>query len=411
MVWPVPERDRDPGAGADSLGSMSAQLTVADVVTVLERHYPTASAQSWDSVGLIAGDPEAPVRRVHLAVDPTREVAREAVGAGADLLVTHHPLFLRGTSSVAATTPKGRTVHELVRAGCALYNAHTNADAAHDGVAHALADLVGLTGTVPIEPAETGPLDTLVTFVPRSHTAAVLDALAQAGAGRVGDYERCAFTTGGTGTFRPLPGAAPAIGTVGRTEVVAEDRLELVLPRHRREAVLRALRASHPYEEPALSLIELAPEPARTGIGRIGELSEPVTLRRFAEHVAEVLPATPAGLRVSGDPEAIVSRVAVSGGAGDSLLGTVRRLGAEVFLTADLRHHPASEAREEGLPYLIDATHWASEWPWLPRAADLLTSAARRRGADLDVHVSTLITDPWSLHLGHGRISDEGERS
>lgn len=378
---------------------MPTSLTVADVVAALEEQYPAGTAQSWDAVGLVAGDPHAPVRRIHLAVDPTLAVAREAIEAGADLLVTHHPLYLRGTTTVAATTPKGRTVHELIRSGCALYVAHTNADAAAEGVAEALADLLGLTEQRPIEPLSSPSLDTLVTFVPIDAAAGVLDALATAGAGRVGDYERCAFTADGTGTFRPLDGAHPAIGGVGETVEVAERRLEVVLPRSRRAAVLAALRTAHPYEEPAYSLIELAEEPARTGIGRIGRLPEPVTLRDLSASVARALPGTPAGIRVSGDLDATVGVVAVSGGSGDSLLGAVQRLGADVFLTADLRHHPASESRELGLPYLIDATHWASEWPWLPRAADVLRRAALARNVDLDVHVSTLVTDPWTLHL------------
>lgn len=374
-------------------------LTVADVVAVLEEHYPPRTAQDWDAVGLVAGDPAAAVTSVILAVDPTEEVVAEALDRGADLLLTHHPLYLRGTSSVAATDPKGRVVHRLVTGGCALYAAHTNADAAADGVSQALADLLGLTGTAPVEPLDAPALDTLTTFVPRDHTAAVLDALAAAGAGRLGDYERAAFHSPGTGTFRPLPGAHPAVGQVGAVEEVAEDRLEMVLPRERRAAVLAALRQAHPYEEPAHSLVAQAPVPAATGTGRIGRLPEAMTLRAFAELVARVLPATAQGIRVGGALDAEVRTVAVCGGSGDSLLGRVRSLGADVYLTADLRHHPASEHLAGGRPFLVDATHWASEWPWLPRAAEVLRAAALARGARLDLHVSTLVTDPWAVHL------------
>ena len=383
-------------------------LTLADVVDLLEQHYPPTTAEDWDAVGLVVGDPAEPVRTVLLAVDPTEEVAAEALALGADLLVTHHPLYLRGTSSVAATTPKGRVVHALATGGCALYTAHTNADAAADGVAQALADLLDLEGTTPIDPLPGDRLDTLVTFVPREATTAVLDALADAGAGRLGDYERAAFTSPGTGTFRPLPGANPTIGAVGDVEEVAEDRLEIVLPRHRREAVLTALRQAHPYEEPAFMLVAQATAGASTGTGRIGRLPTPTTLRAFAGRVAEVLPATPQGIRVGGDLDAQVSTVAVCGGAGDSLLGRVRALGADVYLTADLRHHPASEHLAGGRPYLVDATHWASEWPWLPRAAEVLRSGAAADGTRLDVHVSTLVTDPWDLHLAQQHSSEPG---
>lgn len=378
-------------------------LLLADVVSVLEGHYPPATAEDWDAVGLVVGDPAAPVRSVVLAVDPTEEVAQEALDRGADLLITHHPLYLRGTSTVAATDPKGRVIHELIRGGCALYTAHTNADAAADGVNEALADLLGLVETRPIVPHPGPALDTLVTFVPRESSAAVLDALAAAGAGRLGDYERAAFLSPGTGTFRPLEGATPAIGSVGTTEEVAEDRLEMVLPRPRRAAVLAALREAHPYEEPAFTLLAQPDPGAPTGTGRIGRLPAPVALGEFARQVAQALPPTPQGVRVGGDPDAEVSTVALCGGAGDSLLGRVRALGADVYLTADLRHHPASEHLAQGRPYLVDATHWASEWPWLPRAADVLRTAAAARDARLEVHVSTLVTDPWTLVLEGAR--------
>ncbi|MHB1288934.1 Nif3-like dinuclear metal center hexameric protein [Georgenia sp.] len=374
-------------------------LCLADVVEMLESHYPPATAADWDAVGLVAGDPDAAVETVLLAVDPTAEVVAEALALGADLLITHHPLYLRGTSTVAATTPKGRVVHRLIAGGCALYAAHTNAAAATDGGADAVAELLGLREVRPLEPLPGTELDTLVTFVPRTHTARVVDALAAAGAGRLGDYDRAAFVSPGTGTFRPLPGAEPAVGTVGEVTEVAEDRIEMVLPRGRRAAVLEALRAAHPYEEPALTLTAQPGEPADVGTGRIGHLPEPMTLRAFAELVAQRLPATAQGIRVGGDLDAQVCAVALCPGAGDSLLARTRALGADVYLTADLRHHPAAEHLAGGRPYLVDATHWASEWPWLPRAARVLRAAAQARGARLDLHVSTRVTDPWNLHV------------
>ncbi|SDQ04219.1 Nif3-like dinuclear metal center hexameric protein [Quadrisphaera sp. DSM 44207] len=381
---------------------MSPAPTVADVVAVLERLYPPRWAADWDRVGLVCGDPRAPVERILLAVDPTADVAAEAVAAGADLLLVHHPLLLRGVHSVAADTPKGRVVHDLVRAGCALYAAHTNADSARPGVSDALARVLGLTDLVPLSAAPSEPTDKLVVFLPREGAGALLDALAAAGAGGVGQYERVAWTTSGTGTFVPGPGADPAVGEVGRREQVAEERLEVVLPRARREAVLAALRAAHPFEEPAFDVLELAPWSAPRGLGRVGVLERPVSLRAFAQVVADALPATAGGVRASGDPDALVERVAVCGGAGDGLLGAARASGADVLVTADLRHHPASEAREAaggGPPYLVDVAHWASEWPWLNGAAERLSAALAERGASVTTTVSQRRTDPWTFHV------------
>ncbi|WNB84512.1 Nif3-like dinuclear metal center hexameric protein [Cellulomonas sp. ATA003] len=197
---------------------------------MLERRYPPRTAESWDAVGLVAGDPAQPVRRVLLAVDPTAAVVDEAIAWGADLLVTHHPLLLRPVHSVAATTFKGAMVHRLTRAGVALHVAHTNADAADGGVAHALAEAVGLVDLEPLVALPGEPVDKHVVFVPEPQAEAVLDAMADAGAGRIGNYSRAAWLASGTGTFLPGPGAQPAIGAPGVVEHVAETRVEMVAP-------------------------------------------------------------------------------------------------------------------------------------------------------------------------------------
>ncbi len=363
---------------------MSAPL--ADVVGFLEDLYPPSLAEEWDAVGLVCGDPAAVVRRVLFAVDPIEVVVDEVVAGGFDLLVTHHPLWLRGTTSVAATTPKGAVAHRLVAAGAALHVSHTNADIACPGVSDALAALFELRDVRPLSPRPQ-PLDKLVVFVPHDDAQPLVDALAAAGAGSLGSYERCAWTTPGTGTFRPLAGARPAVGAVGRVEEVPEMRVEMVLPRSRRGPVLQALRGAHPYEEPAYDLLELAALPGGLGLGRIGTLPAPVPLGELTERAARVLPATAWGVRAAGDPARPVSTLAVCGGAGDSLLGEAAA--ADAFLTSDLRHHPASEA-PSGLA-LLDAAHWATEWPWLADAAGRLAA-----GTTVETVVSTRVTDPWT---------------
>jgi dinuclear metal center YbgI/SA1388 family protein len=265
-----------------------AAWTLTDVIDVLEAAYPPARAESWDAVGLVCGDPAQPVEKVLFAVDPVAAVADEAVEWGADLIVVHHPLYLRGTTTVAATTPKGRLVHRLIKNDIALFTAHTNADVANPGVSDALARAVGLVGDlVPLQPF---------------------------------------------------------------------------------------------------------PDDPWRGLGRIGDLPEETTLGEFAARAAAGLPATAWGIRVAGDPGRRVSRVAVSGGAGDSLLATARAAGVDVFLTADLRHHPASEFVEAGGPALIDAAHWATEWPWLDSAASLLVA----KGVNVETRVSATVTDAWT---------------
>jgi dinuclear metal center YbgI/SA1388 family protein len=389
--------------------------TLADVVAALERRYPPRTAEPWDAVGLVAGDPGQPVRHVLFAVDPTAAVVDEAIAWGADLLVTHHPLLLRPVHGVAATTFKGAVLHRLIRAGVALHVAHTNADAADGGVADVLAEAVGLVELEPLVPLPGEPFDKHVVFVPEADADAVVDAMAAAGAGTIGDYSRAAFIGRGTGTFLPGPGARPAIGDVGVVEEVPEARVEMIAPRRLRTAVVAAMRAVHPYEEPANDVLELAAQPAATGTGRVGRLPEPLSLRAFGEQVATALPPTPQGVRLAGDLDALVERVAVVGGSGDSLFDAVRASGADAYLTADLRHHPASELRERaefeggasGRPFLVDVAHFASEWPWLERAARDLVADLSAGGTTVDTRVSTLRTDPWTARLA----SPEGSHS
>jgi dinuclear metal center YbgI/SA1388 family protein len=378
--------------------------TVGDVTAVLDSWFDPGWAESWDAVGTVCGDPAAPVRRVLLAVDPVRAVADEALGWQADLLVVHHPLLLRAVHSVATTTPKGRVVHDLVRGGCALHVCHTNADSPVGGVSEALAQALGLVDLEPLEPAAADGLDKLVVFVPHQSLEPVRAALIAAGAGSLGDYDSCTFTSTGVGSFRPLPGADPTIGRVGDVQHVAETRLETVLPRHRRAAVLAALRAAHPYEEPAFDLLAMVDLPGDRGSGRIGRLHRPVPLARFAQSVVDALPATASAARFAGDPDRTVERVAVCGGAGDFLLDTVRRSAADVYVTSDLRHHPVSELLEHaGLgqptPAIIDVPHMAAEWTWLPRLAQRLTATLAERDTTVEVRVSTVVTDPWTGHL------------
>ncbi|MFJ5223699.1 Nif3-like dinuclear metal center hexameric protein [Streptomyces sp. NPDC088400] len=314
---------------------------LSDVLAALDALWPPERAEQWDAVGTVCGDPDAPVTRVLFAVDPVQDIADEAVRLGADLIVTHHPLYLRGTTTVAASTFKGRVVHTLIKNDIALHVAHTNADTADPGVSDALAGALDLRIV--------GPL---------------------------------------------VPDPTDASG--------------------------------------------------RRGLGRICELDRPATLRDFAARVAHRLPATAQGIRIAGDLDALVRTVAVSGGSGDSLFDQVRAAGVDVFLTADLRHHPASEAVAQAVSQaaaqtgpsaaslvaspagspavslagsapsespqdsppprhsplgLIDAAHWATEWPWCEQAAAQLDEISDRHGWDLRVHVSKTVTDPWSAHL------------
>ncbi|MEV8338945.1 Nif3-like dinuclear metal center hexameric protein [Leucobacter sp. NPDC077196] len=268
---------------------------LADLRARAEELWPSGIAEAWDRVGLVSGSDSAPLRRVLLAVDAVDATVSEALEWQADALVTHHPLLLRGVHTLAEDTAKGALLARLIRGGCALLAAHTNADQPAGGVSAVIADRLGLRGSEPIVPHASDP---------------------------------------------------------------------------------------------------------SIGIGRVGDLPAAESLRAFATRVAAAMPETVSGARVSGDPDRRVQRVALLGGAGDSLLDHPVVRGADVYLTSDLRHHPAQEASElsavAGGPALVDVAHWASESLWLEGAAERLAAVL----PGVEFRVSGIRTDPWSFSVG-----------
>lgn len=266
--------------------------TVSEVNSAVESLWPLHGSESWDAPGLLVGDPAGAVSAIHLAVDAVSDTVDEAIARGADLLLVHHPLLLRGVTSVASDRYKGSLIAKLIKADCALIAAHTNADVVDNGTSGVFAAALGLLSLKPI-----------------------------------------------------------IVSTVNPDQ----------------------------------------------GIGRVGRLPIAVTLGEFAGQLARLLPATATGIRVSGEFHHPVETVALCGGAGDSLLGEPTVQGADVYVTSDLRHHPASESRENSLlsggPALIDVSHWASEWLWLDTAARELRAAL----PGVEVTVSELRTDPWDF--------------
>ena len=259
-------------------------------------------------------------------------------------------------------------------------------------------------------------LDKWVIFVPPENAQAVRTAVFAAGAGLIGDYSQCSWSVAGTGQFLPEDGASPAVGSVGAVERVVEDRVEVVAPARARRQVLSAMREAHPYEEPAFDIVALTAPPGDVGLGRIGSLSRPEPLSAFVSRVKAGLPHTSWGVRAAGDPDMLVSRVAVCGGAGDSLLGTAAAADVQAYVTADLRHHPADEHRRTSEVALIDVAHWASEYPWCGQAADVLRSAF---GAALSVvcapfapiHGTSTTTAGMTTHESRSRAAALAARS
>ncbi len=373
---------------------MSGSDTVADWTTLVHERYPPANAADWDNVGLQVGDPAWPVERVLVSLDVTTAVVEEAADGPPTLVVAHHPVLFRPLSALTPLTAAGRVALAAASAGVAVMAAHTNLDVARDGAgtSQPVADLLELADTRVLAPGlrEADEVK-LVVFVPPEAVDNVLDALSAAGAGVIGDYERCSFRTRGTGSFRPGSEANPYSGAVGEDASEDEFRLEMVVPRGRIGTVIDALDTAHPYDEVAYDLVPLLTGD-RVGLGLVGTLRRSEALESVAARIRQGLPAP--HLRYAGQPDREVTTVAVVGGAGGSLLGAARSAGADVCVTADLGHHLALDALELGMA-VIDAGHHATEVAALPRLIGHLRDAAEHRGLVSPVLASATSTDPW----------------
>ena len=329
-------------------------MRVADLVGAMESIAPTRFAAPCDNVGLLVGDAEGAVSRVLLTIDCTRAVLREACAGGCEAIVSYHPPLFEAQKRFVA----GSVAFEAARAGVALFSPHTALDVAEGGTNDVLADALGMTERTALRPADE-PDDALklVTFVPAEHVEAVSRALFAAGAGRIGEYSSCSFRAPGTGTFFGGAGTHPVVGEAGRLEEAAELRLETVVPVRCAQAVVGALRASHPYEEPAFDLVRLAAAPGRRGFGRVGAVT-PAKVEVLVERVKKALGVE--RVLVAGPVDRTVSRAAVCAGSGADLLGDAIGAGAGFFLTGELRHHDALRAAEAGLA-VVCTRHSTSE--------------------------------------------------
>ena len=336
--------------------------TIRDLARALEAWAPPGSAQDYDNVGLQVGDARRTVERVVVALDCTPAVLAEAEAHEATLILTHHPLLFRPLKSVTADGYVSGLALRLAEAGVALYSIHTNLDAAPGGVSFALAETLGVEGCTFLDAAADATVK-LATFAPEGDAEAVRAALAEAGAGRIGDYAGCAFLTPGTGTFRPGDAAAPTVGTAGGDlERVAEVKIEVEVARWDLGRVVAALQEAHPYEEVAYDVIPVEQPATRAGLGAVGDLPAPMPLRAFLARVAERLGA--ASLRYAGDPDAAVRRVAVCGGAGSGYARQALRAGADAYVTADVTYHTFFDVLgADGHPQMafIDAGHYETE--------------------------------------------------
>jgi dinuclear metal center YbgI/SA1388 family protein len=362
-------------------------VPINDILAHLESIAPRQLQEKYDNSGLLTGDSSRPVTRVLLTLDCTENVVDEAIGSGCNLIIAHHPIIFSGLKKITGSNYIERVIIKAIKHDIAIYACHTNLDNILQGVNRRIAEKLGLRNLRVLAPKKDS-LSKLVTFVPTENVPKVLDALHQAGAGQIGEYKNCSFQSTGTGTFMPTGDARPAVGEINKVEHVREERLELILPVHREEQVLGALRSSHPYEEVAYYLTRLENESQEVGAGIIGEIDQAMEPIEFLRGLKVSM--NTACVRHTAIAERKVKRIAVCGGSGSFLLSKAIAAAADVFITADFKYHQFFDA--EGKIIIADIGHYESE----QFTKELLKEVLSKKFTTFAINFSKTNTNPIS---------------
>ncbi|MFY0688596.1 MAG: Nif3-like dinuclear metal center hexameric protein [Cyclobacteriaceae bacterium] len=360
-------------------------MKVKDIAKTLQQWAPIAYQESYDNSGLLVGSMDTEIESISITLDVTEAVIDEAISTGANLIVAHHPLIFKGIKSLTGNHWVERCIIKAIKHDIAIYAIHTNLDNVNSGVNHKITELIGLEHVSILSPKKS-TLTKLVTFVPKKDAEKVRKSLFEAGAGEIGKYDHCSFTTEGTGSFRPGNEANPAVGVVHKDEQVNEDRIEVIFPNHLSSQVISGLQNAHPYEEVAYFLTDLKNINQEVGAGMIGQLPKPMSTELFLNKLKKDM-----GLNVIKHTKLCkpsIKSVAVCGGSGSFLLSTARAKGADIFITGDFKHHEFFEADEQII--ITDIGHYESE----VFTKDLIYDFLREKFANIALRLSEVNTNP-----------------
>lgn len=368
-------------------------VTNKEIFSLVEELAPKRLAEDWDNVGLQIGNPHQEVSKVLLTLDLDERVLAEAKEKQVQLIITHHPLFMRGIKTIDSSTVQGRLIKELLVNDITVYSAHTNLDSAAGGVNDVLAEKLNLQHTTVLKINGHQKYYKLVVFVPVDYQEAVGRALGQAGAGWIGNYSDCTFRTEGIGTFRPLSGSNPFLGKHNELEKVEEVRLETIVPAEKLNLAVEKMRAAHPYEEVAYDVYPLYNQGPAYGLGRIGRLPEPLSFADFIQYVKDKLNLSL--VRAGGDSNKKISTVALCGGSAADFWPVALARGADVYLSGDIKYHTAQDMLNNGLAF-VDAGHYHSELPVIDKLYQYLRERLQQQKAAVELFVAQTDTNPFS---------------
>jgi len=360
-------------------------MIINDLTSCIETFAPLSLQENYDNAGLLIGHPDKEVHRALICIDITETIIEEAISRECDIIISHHPLIFRGITKLTWGNAVERIVEQCIQKGIAIYAAHTNLDNTASGVNAIFSQKIGLKNCRVLKPAS-GLLRKLVTFCPLDHAENIRQALFNAGAGHIGNYDNCSFNTSGSGSFRALENANPYVGFVNELHFENEVRIETVFPSYCQASVVRALLASHPYEEVAYDIYRIENNFQGAGSGMIGELSEPENEYDFLSRVKKILGgSTIRHTAISGKQ---IKSVALCGGSGSFLLKDAISAGADVFLTGDIKYHDFFMAEDQIL--IADIGHYESE----QFTKELLFTLLTEKFPNFAVLISKTLTNP-----------------
>jgi dinuclear metal center YbgI/SA1388 family protein len=369
---------------------MGAQ--VDQILALVGKQAPEALAYPWDRVGLLIGSPRQEVKKLVVALEASETVLQGAVAVGAQMVLSHHPILFKPVERFCPDKPWERAIAYAIKHDLAVAAAHTNLDAAQDGLNAYLAQVLGLIQAEPLEITRIEALIKLTVFVPVGYESLVREAICGAGGGVIGNYSHCSFLVRGQGTYKPMAGAQPWRGVVSELNRAEESRLEVVMPEGLVPAALEQLKAVHPYEEVAYDLYPLKNQGIKLGIGRVGEWTES---RPFDQVTAELkrIFRTPF-IKMTGKPPSLVKRVAVCGGSGGELIAQAWEKGVDLYITGDIRYHQAVPWAEENMA-ILDLGHFATEVLFIPEWGRRLEAGLKAASLPVEVVVDTWGKDPF----------------
>lgn len=360
-------------------------MRIRDIVSSIEQIAPMSYQESYDNSGLIVGDYNQEVSGVVICLDVIESVVEEAIQLGANMIIAHHPIVFKGLKRFNGNNYVERTVMLAIKNDIAIYAAHTNIDSVRGGVSEKICDLIGLKNKKILSPVSED-LKKLVTFVPVDHADKVREALFIAGAGNIGNYDACSYTTEGIGTFRGGEDAKPFVGEKGEVHQEIEVRFETIFPKHLKGKIIGALLDHHPYEEVAYDIYALENNNSQAGLGMIGELETPENSVDFLKRIKEIFRS--GCVRHTEIVKKEVKKVAVCGGSGSFLLHKAMSAKADIFVTGDFKYHEFFDA--EGKLIIADIGHYESE----QFTRDIFYEIVTKKFPNFAVHISEINSNP-----------------